>query len=267
MTGLSGSGVSEKLGERGPWGRRVGGCVSERWANTRTAFVRLTATTEPAPADIDPEDWEAMAMVGRWAREFLCRPNPSLGRPGEVCPFTRPSIDTGMFYLTTCRPKMEDPRAEIAAMMRLARRFWEALAPTVGVRVLFKAVAVVFPGLPAEQHAAVIDGVQRELALEFQRDGLMIGEFYPTCAVQGLHNAAFRPMQAPVALLAIRKMALGDLPFMWHVDAKIEAYLRQFGESGRQMIAVHLEHAARLPGGVAARLRGHLAPVAAATPT
>lgn len=258
-TGLSVSGRSETLARYPRVGWRAGkaGRVDEQAASFRTAFVRLAAVADGVPAaDVAAADWQALQRVVSWAREFLCHPHATLGRDGDVCPYTRPSIDAGLFYLTVWRASGAAVGAELRAAMRAARRFWEELAPTSGPQVLFKTVLVVLPGL--DDRPALIDAVQRELSLEFTRDGLMVGEFYPSCPVTGLHDQEFRPMQSPIPLLAIRRMVLGDLPFVCGVDAKLDSYFRLFGESARRMTERYLQRASRLPPEVVARLRRRL---------
>ena len=41
--------------------------------------------------------------VFHWAREYLCRPHPELGRKGPVCPFAQGSLDRGTFFLAVHR--------------------------------------------------------------------------------------------------------------------------------------------------------------------
>lgn len=231
--------------------------MSELATTFATTFVRLSALTDTA-IDAAPADLPTIAAVAGWAREFLCHPHASLGRDGDVCPYTRPSIDAGLLHLAVWRSTGPDTTHELTAAMRAARRFWERLAPTSGPQVVFKAVLVVLPGLA--DRTALIDAVQRELSLEFTRDGLMLGEFYPGCPVSGLHNPEFRPLRAPAPLLAIRKMVLGDLPFMLGVDAKLDNYFRHFGEAARRMTERYLQRASKLPPEVVERLRIRLSP-------
>jgi hypothetical protein len=229
--------------------------VSELATTFGTAFFRLSELKDTSIAGA-AADRQALLEIAAWVREFLCHPHASLGRDGDVCPYTRPSVDAGLLRLAVWREAGADVQRELTAAMRAARRFWEELAPTSGPQVLFKTVLVVLPGLAGR--TAVIDAVQRELSLEFTGDGLMIGEFYPTCPVTGLHSDEFRPMQAPVPMLAIRRMVLGDLPFMLGVDAKLDNYFRHFGEAGRRMTERYLQRAPRLPPDVALRLRRRL---------
>jgi hypothetical protein len=43
---------------------------------------------------------------------------------------------------------------------------------------------------------------------------MMIGEFWPGHTMPGLHNHSFRPLAAPVPMLAIRHMVVSDLLFL-----------------------------------------------------
>lgn len=60
----------------------------------------------------------------------------------------------------------------------------------------------------------MVANVQARLKSEFVKHGLMLGEFFPGNPTGGLHSAHFRPLAAPVPLLAIRRMVASDLSFL-----------------------------------------------------
>ena len=68
----------------------------------------------------------------------------------------------------------------------------------------------------------------------------MIGQFHPECQARGLWSAAFRPLQAPVPLLAIREMTSSDLPFLVgsadHADVYLERYARSIPAHTRRFL-------------------------------
>jgi hypothetical protein len=51
---------------------------------------------------------------------------------------------------------------------------------------------------------------------------------YPRCEQSGLWNEEFRPLRAPVPLLAIRQMVSSDLPFLFDTASHLAAYLDRF---------------------------------------
>ena len=54
-------------------------------------------------ANLAPADLHAYQTILEWTRVFLCRPHPDLGREGPVCPFTQPSLNQKLFWLTMIR--------------------------------------------------------------------------------------------------------------------------------------------------------------------
>ncbi|EEA04230.1 conserved hypothetical protein [Burkholderia sp. H160] len=80
--------------------------------------------------------------------------------------------------------------------------------------------------------SGAIEFVQKQLKPMFVERHLMIGQFFPDCAEPGLHNRAFRPLQTPVPLLAIRHMVLSDIAFLYGNERYMTAYLENFEERG-----------------------------------
>jgi hypothetical protein len=76
--------------------------------------------------------------------------------------------------------------------------------------------------------AAPLDALHAELKDEFVKDGVMIGQFHPTCGAAGLWDPEFRPLQSPVPLLAIRDMVSSDLPFLLGSPTHAATYFERF---------------------------------------
>jgi hypothetical protein len=106
---------------------------------------------------------------------------------------------------------------------------------------MYKAIIVLLPMLPASRVAEMVDAVQKKLKPGYIREGFMIGEFYPGCPAPGLHNPAFRPLQTPVASLAIREITPFDAPFMIDDDLYVAGYLERFGWAGHERLIALLQ--------------------------
>jgi hypothetical protein len=102
------------------------------------------------------------------------------------------------------------------------------LPPTEGSDVLLKTILILFPTVTSY---SIIDEAQRRLKNQFVAMGLMIGQFYPGCQEPGLWNPQFRPLQSPLALLAVRHMVSSDFPFLAANPEWIERYLKKFAPS------------------------------------
>jgi hypothetical protein len=182
-----------------------------------------------------------LARIREWATAYLVAPHPDLGREGPVCPFTAASITKEIFWVG-CVDRSdltaEDIEKTVAGMVTGFR----CLPPTEGPDALLKTILILFPTVT---DYSLIDEAQRRLKEESVAMGLMIGQFYPGCEEPGIRNPDFRPLQSPLALLAIRHMVSSDFPFLTKKAEWIEEYLRRFAPSipisVRNMIATKFD--------------------------
>ncbi|MCI0561511.1 MAG: hypothetical protein MN733_23735 [Nitrososphaera sp.] len=114
------------------------------------------------------------------------------------------------------------------------------MEPIHGDDALFKTILILFPEVTVEDAPTVIDGLQRSLKPAFAEIGLMIGEFHENNDSPGLRNARFRPLRAPVPMLAIRHMVPTDLPFLVNNANQVGLYLDRFGEEGQVRLKAYL---------------------------
>jgi len=173
---------------------------------------------------------EILRQTVAWADTFLCNPHPQLGRAGAVCPYTEGSLKSNLFWLTLCEGENVSIKDVYTSVMNYRDWFLE-IEPQSGKDAQFKTILMLFPDLPAADASKIIDAVQLELKPEFVERGIMIGQFHPTCPEPGLWNEDFRPLQAPVPLLAIRHMVLTDFPFLKKDERFIAAYRKVFGNT------------------------------------
>lgn len=172
---------------------------------------------------------DELRAVIRWAREYLCRPHPELGRRGPVCPYAQASLDRGMFFLAVHRGPAVAPESLDEALL-VYRDWFRRLPPTGGPPAQYKTILVTLPDVPAPVANRIVDATQERLKPRYVADGLMIGEFHsgpPEKA--GLWNPDFRPLHSPLPLLAIRHMVASDFPFLADDADLVASYLRQFG--------------------------------------
>lgn len=167
--------------------------------------------------------------VVRWAREYLCRPHPELGRRGPVCPYAQASLDRGMFFLAVHRGDVVVPGA-LDEMLLIYRDWFRQLPPTGGPAAQYKTILLTLPDISIAAANRIVDATQERLKPRYVAEGLMIGEFHSgPPAKAGLWNPDFRPLRSPLPLLAIRHMVASDFPFL-AADADLVAdYLRLFG--------------------------------------
>ena len=180
-------------------------------------------------ADLDSAPPSVTATFA-WARSYLSRPHPELGRPGPVCPFVPSALRSQLVYVAV-QPGVPGDAEAVAGAVLGYRDWFAELEPSTGPQAELKTILILFPDLPAAAMPELIDRTQSALKPAFVPNGLMIGEFHPTPPEQpGLWNPDFRPLRSPVPLLAIRQMVPSDLPFLADDREYLTAYLRQFGD-------------------------------------
>lgn len=69
----------------------------------------------------------AAEVVLAWARSYLCRPHPDLGRGGDVCPYTAVSLERGGLFLA-----VHPGRPDLRAVMTAYRDWFPDLPPCEG---------------------------------------------------------------------------------------------------------------------------------------
>jgi hypothetical protein len=192
----------------------------------------------------------ALRDVVEWAESYLTEPHPELGRDGPVCPYVRRAMDTGRLLLTV-RPGAVTREEMRETVLRHRDWFMELVGEMEDERDRqHTAILVLAPDLEnAERIRDVIDGTQEELKPDLVRDGLMVGEFHPLPPEKpGLHNPDFRPLRAPVPLLAIRHMVATDYAFLADRAEFMEAYLENVGDDIPPALEDAVEEAAEAVG-------------------
>lgn len=168
----------------------------------------------------------ALRAIVAWSRSFLLAGHPQLGRDGPVCPFTKAAMENDLFLLAC--PELRND-ANVRSTVSGFREWYCELAAELDERLRsLLTVLVLLPELDPVDPSG-LDAVQALLKDEFVEQGLMIGQFHPACEEPGIWNADFRPLRAPVPLLAIRAMVRQDLPFLSERPTHLAAYRRYFG--------------------------------------
>jgi hypothetical protein len=189
------------------------------------SFVRLSreAVTVGATSPCD----RPLESIRAWVLEYLCRPNPELGRPGPVCPFAAPAYQDGTIWVRIAANQVNS-RQRTLDLMNEALEFFISMSNNDAVADANHAVLVVFPGLDNPRGYAIIDSCQTTLKPRFVQMGLMVGQFYRTCQEPGLRNPEFQPLKSPIPLLAIRYMVKSDIAFLKKSAEFLAAYNARF---------------------------------------
>jgi hypothetical protein len=177
---------------------------------------------------LDPEISIKLSEVAEWLQNFVAKPNPGLGRKGDVCPFVRRSINKfdGIYFSIWNKPELS--ARNISECLRDFVKRFPNLTPNKEDSRDFKSVVIVFPDSDLAKIISVIDGVHQELKSEVVSKGMMIGQFYGDSLYPGLHSTTFRPFNSPCPLIVLRYMQVIDLPFLCRSPSDINSYCSNF---------------------------------------
>ncbi|MFB7183448.1 DUF6875 domain-containing protein [Streptomyces sp. NPDC056257] len=187
-------------------------------------LIQSWTGSQVARGEVPPEAVGPLLQVLMWSRDFLVSSHPELGRTGPVCPYTQPSLRKDLFHLALPSAGCEDLAMAVDSLRTRHAALSEPLSPED--RELLT-ILLVLPGFDPTD-SVELDELQRKAKDEFVAEGLMIGQFHPVCEEPGLYNESFRPLRAPLPLLAVRKLLVFDLPFLVSDDSHMDHYLQRF---------------------------------------
>jgi hypothetical protein len=194
------------------------------------AAAKTRCAEQPEPA--------ALSSLLGWVEGYLMAAHADLGRTGAVCPFTRQAakLDTVRLGVSEALPTDEE------ATFSLIRRSFQALEaiPAKAAMAHFRTVIVGFPACSGEDGVAMLKRVQDRHKFYSLARNRMIGLMYPGSDAPGLWNPDFRPLRAPLPVLAIRHMVEHDAPFAARHPLLLVPYLARFPLAGAKRLLAHV---------------------------
>ncbi len=194
------------------------------------ANALLTVVEARDRAAADP----AMAMLLGWVETYLMRDHPNLGRTGAVCPFTRQAAKMDTVRLATFESAPEDEE-EAFALVRGSFGALERIPCRPGMEH-FRTVIMGFPNASGADGIAMLQRVQARHKFYSLGRFRMIGFMHEGNHAEGLWNPDFRPLRAPLPVLAIRHLVEQDAPFAVRHPLLIAPYLAKFGLAGAKRL-------------------------------
>ncbi len=176
-----------------------------------------------------------MREMSDWTRSFLMRDHADLGRSGNVCPFTSMGarMDTLRFGVSSAKPaEASHIRNEL---IEIFSQFEEIPHPRkMGI---YRAIMIGFPNCSGAEGIAALSKVQKSLRFFSFRRARMIGLFHPQAEAPGLWNPKFRPLRAPIPMIALRSLVVQDAAFVMRHPLLAPAYLANFPLAGTRQLA------------------------------
>lgn len=190
----------------------------------------LTVTEARADAEVDGD----MATLLGWVESYLMRDHPDLGRTGAVCPFTKQAAKLDTVRLAICNAGPSDEEGAFALMRRSFGEL-EKIPHKPGM-AHFRTVIVGFPNCTGADGVAMLQRVQARHKLYSLSRFRMIGFMHATNDAPGLWNPDFRPLRAPLPVLAIRHLVEQDAPFAARHPLLMVPFLLKFRLAGAKRL-------------------------------
>jgi hypothetical protein len=181
---------------------------------------------------------DALATLRGWVEAYLMRGHADLGRTGAVCPFTKQAakLDTVRLAISPAGPGDEE---EAFRLIRQGFSDLEAIPCKPSMRH-FRTVIVGFPNCASPEGIAMLQAVQRRHKFYSLARFRMIGFMHATNDAPGLWNPDFRPLRAPLPVLAIRHLVEQDAPFAARHPLLLGPYLLRFPLAGPKRLLAYM---------------------------
>ena len=213
----------------------------------RKAFMSSLTSSAPDPSPLltlsqarDMRDPAMSSLLG-WIESYLMRGHPELGRSGAVCPFTRQAgrLDCVRLGVAAAGPDQEET---VSALVRASFAALDAI-PVAPAMAHFRTVIIGFPECASPEGTAMLQRVQARQKFYAIKRHRMIGLMHEDSSAPGLWNPAFRPLRAPLPVLAVRHMVEHDAPFAIRHPLLLLPYLARFRLAGLMRLYAHLRPA------------------------
>lgn len=176
----------------------------------------------------------AMITLRGWVEAYLMQGHADLGRPGAVCPFTKQAAKLDTVRLAISRAGAED---EDEAFTLIRRTFAELEEiPCKPGMEHFRTIIVGFPECSTEAGMAMLERVQKRHKYYSLSRFRMIGYMFAKNDAPGLWNPDFRPLRAPLPVLAIRHLVEQDAPFAARHPLLMVPFLIKFRLAGARRL-------------------------------
>lgn len=175
-----------------------------------------------------------MLTLAEWVDSYPMNTHPDLGRAGAVCPFTRlaKKKDTIRLRVSAAGPEHED---RVFATLLAGFRDLETI-PAKGEARILRVVVIGFPRCDSDEGVTMLHRVQRRLRLHALLRFRMMGFMHPRSDSEGLWNPAFRPLRAPMPVIAVRHLVEQDAPFIARQHLQWGPYLLRYGLRGARRL-------------------------------
>lgn len=214
------------------------------WGTASGESETLASRASPSPlldigaAHAEAADVPEFSVLLRWLDSHIASPHPDLGRVGAVCPYTRRAARREAIRLAVSRGASEATAFGLIRSALLGLEDIDVPPAESHLRVILLA----FPDCNTPEGIALLGRAVKRLRLSAMVRRRMIGFMHPHAEAGGLWNPDFRPLRAPLPVVAVRCLIEADAPFIARQHMQWGPYLLRYGWSGAKRILAYRSH-------------------------
>jgi hypothetical protein len=173
-----------------------------------------------------PAGVNAAAVLLAWAREYLGRPHPELGRKGPVCPFIAKTLASNGFLIAVHEEVTSSDAQLRDIVLSHAAEFQRRYPASLGEGATSLRIAL--PNVP-EGSLEMLDLVHEETKTHLMKQKIMVAAIHTRSTRPAIWNPEFPVLRAPIPCFALRHMVVQDIAFLGHNRAAFLTYAEMFG--------------------------------------
>ncbi len=169
---------------------------------------------ESLTSSLESSSYSEVESVKNWLLNKVGKPDPNIGRVGEICPFVNRAHNSGSIYFAIYTFDDIEYHQFEKEILDVCSYYLELKNTIPSIEKDLFSIIVVIKGLPPEKYEQYIDHLHYMNRLHFMNKGLMLGEFHPLSVKPAARNKDFHPLKSPVPCFAIRKLTQHDIMFI-----------------------------------------------------
>ena len=168
-----------------------------------------------------------------WAVTFPTRRVRKHRRVEAICPMVAPSLSDRSFYFAAAFPKEREPSlSELDDILRSGADRFETEIEASDSRL--RCLTLVIPNVRGAKLLEATDP-SREVKGDLLRQGILVGEFFPSCPFATTFNPRLFALRSPAPMYVFRSFLESDLRFICQIPAWQKIYRDRFGEPPRRL--------------------------------
>ena len=178
-------------------------------------------------AGLSESEVKALSACAEWTATHPLQRVKKGRRMEAICPMVSPSIAADAMHFTVDRIDDSGNLESIDELLLRNAKAFHRIDPGDDPRL--RCLVVVIPGARGQR---LLDATHpdREIKNELLRQGILVGEFFPSCPFATTFNPRLFALRSPAPMYVLRPFIEGDWRFICKVPAWQQTYRARFGE-------------------------------------